>query len=310
MNSNSDSIKSYRIEAKASGPHVLLVAGVHGDEYEPILSACELLQELSPLLTNGVVTIVPVVNVTAYRISSRYGEDGLDLARICPGTPDGSASERNAFEVSELIKTADYLIDLHTGGLAHNIYQMAGFGLHPSQEILDVQRQMALAFNTPVIWGTDHRPNGRTLSVARDEGVPGIYLEYGGGTGTRRNVVETYKRGFINLLRMLKMVEGDPEIVSPEERYWVEDSRPDSGYFQGKTPSPADGIFVAECVPGNQIKQGQRFGKVIDPETNSSVDIIADIDGLVLSVRSLVHVNKGDALGSILPITQPGKVVI
>ncbi len=310
MKGNINHIKSFRIEGKKSGPHVLLTAGVHGDEYEPVLTAMELINELPQLLISGSITIVPIVNLTAYCASSRYGEDGLDLARICPGNPDGSASEKNAFEISELIRKSDYLIDMHTGGLAHDIYPMAGFMLHPSQKILDKQRELALAFNMPVIWGTDHYPNGRTLSVARDANIPAIYLEYGGGSGTRKEVVKTYKEGFINVLKYLKMAGGEAEITAPEKRFWVEDSRLDSGYFQGKMPSPSEGIFVSEATPGTQVKKGQRLGRVVDPGTGNAAEILADLDGLILSVRVAVHVKMGDALGSILPIVEPGKVII
>lgn len=303
-------IKPYRIKARHSGPHVLLTAGVHGDEYEPMIAAGELTRELPEILTSGNVTIVSVVNASAYSVGSRYGEDHLDLARICPGDSEGSVSERNAFYVSELIKKADYLIDMHTGGFAFDIYPMAGFSLHPSPEILKKQQEMALAYNMPVIWGTDHRPNGRTLSIARDVNVPAIYLEYGGGSGIRNEVVKTYKQGFLNVLKFLKMAEGPVETLSSEGRFWVEDSRSDSGYFQGKMPSPLDGIFVSEITPGDQIKKGQRFGRIIDPYTTNSTEILADMDGIVLSVRVLVHVKRGDALGAILPILEPGKIVI
>lgn len=310
MKGNIDHIKSFRIEGKKSGPHVLLAAGVHGDEYEPMLTALELIGELPQLLISGSVTIVPVVNVTAYRMSSRYGEDGLDLARICPGKPDGSASEKNAFEISTLIRASDYLIDMHTGGLAHDIYPLAGFTLHPSQEILNKQRALALAYNMPVIWGTDHHPNGRTLSVARDAHIPAIYLEYGGGSGTRKEVVKAYKEGFINVLKYLKMAEGEAEIIAPEKRFWVEDPRPDSGYFQGKMPAPSEGIFVCEKKPGEPIKKGESLGKIIDPFTSNVTTILSDMEGMVLSVRMTVYVKKGDALGSILPIVEPGRVTI
>lgn len=310
MKENTDSIKKFRIVGKNVGPNILVAAGVHGDEYEPVLAALELIHELPQVLISGCVTVVPIVNVTAYRASSRYGEDNLDLARICPGKSDGSASESNAFEISELIKESDYLIDMHTGGLAHHIYPMAGFTLHPSPEILQKQRELAVAYNTPVIWGTDYHPEGRTLSIARDANVPAIYLEYGGGSGIRKEVIKTYKEGFINLLKYLKMVHGKAEIVAPEKRFWVEDSRPDSGYFQGKMPAPSDGIFVGEKNPGEQVKTGELFGKIIDPFTGNSTDILADMDGMVLSIRVSVHVKKGDALGSILPIIEPGKVII
>jgi predicted deacylase len=310
MKEHINSIKSYHFGAEESGPHLLLTAGVHGDEYEPVLAALQLMSEMPGLLTRGSVTIVPIVNVTAFEHGIRYGTDGLDLARICPGDSIGSPSERNAFQISELIKKANYLIDMHTGGLAHDIYAMAGFMLHPDSDVLKKQREMALAYNFPVIWGTDPFPNGRTLSVARDLAIPSIYLEYGGGSCIRNHVVASYRDGFINVLKLLNMADGPCELKSVEERYWVEDSRPDSGYFQGKMPSPTGGIFVAAVSPGVQVKKGEQFGRIIDPTSGTSEDIKADIDGLVLSVRVNVRVAKGDALGSILPILSPGKVII
>lgn len=310
MKEGIDTIKSFTFEAKQTGPHLLLTAGVHGDEYEPMLAALELTGEIPKLLIRGRVTIVPVVNVTAYNAGSRYGTDGLDLARICPGKLNGSPSERNAFQISELIREANYLIDMHTGGMAHDIYPMAGFMIHPDPDILDKQREMALACNLPVIWGTDPFPEGRTLSIARDAGVPAIYLEYGGGSGIRKNVAASYTNGFINVLKLLNMAEGSAEVISAEDRYWVEDSRPDSGYFQGKMPSPSAGIFVSAVSPGRQVKKGQEFGRIIDPFTKISRKIVGDLDGLVLSVRVSAHVEKGDALGSILPASGLGKIII
>ncbi len=310
MKEHIKSIKSYRFDSGNPGPELLITAGVHGDEFEPILASLELIKQLPLLLRRGVVTIVPVVNVTAFDQGIRYGEDGLDLARICPGNEEGTASERNAFQVSSLIRKVDYLVDMHTGGMAHNILPMAGFMLHPSEDVLAIQREMAFECNFPVVWGTDHTPNGRTLSIARDLTIPAIYLEYGGGSGIRDEVVKGYYDAIINILKYLDCIEGSRSKIRPEDFYWVEDSRPDSGYFQSKMPSPAEGIFVCNVKPGQIVKHGQSFGKIINPFTAQEQEILVDHDGLILSVRVAVHVRKGDALGSILPITAPGKVTI
>lgn len=299
-----------QIDSGVEGPLVLVSAGVHGDEYEPMLAALALLEALPGKLVKGRVWIVTVVNESAYERASRYGSDGLDLARICPGEVNGSASQVAAARISELIPQADYFVDMHTGGVMYDIAPLAGYMLHPSEDVLEKQRKMALAFNLPIVWGTEHRPEGRTLSIARDAGVPAIYLEYGGGTGVRTQVAEAYKHGFINMLKSLGMVDGPVLEQSAAERFWVEDSRPDSGFLQGKMPSPADGIFVAEVTLGEQVRAGQRWGKIINPLTGDSVEVVADVSGLAFLQRVLVKVNKGDALGGILPIEKPGKIEI
>ena len=294
-------VKSYHVNSGKAGPKVLLTAGVHGDEYEPILTAMDLISSLPGCLVNGSVTIVPVSNESAYANSSRFGEDGLDLARICPGSPTGTITEIAASHISALINEADYFIDMHTGGLSYEIYPLAGYMLHPSPEVLKKQQEMAIAFNLPLVWGTDYRPEGRTLSVAREAEVPAIYVEYGGGTGIRTEVMQKYKSGVMNVLRYLNMLK-DPIIQTECDKYWIEDHRQDSGYLQGKMPSPVDGIFVAEVKIGDMIKAGEVFGKVIESLSGKQVDLFADIDGLVFLLRTMVKVKQGVALGGIMPI--------
>jgi predicted deacylase len=298
------------IDGLKKGPHVLVTAGVHGDEYEPILAAGRLARFVQGTLVAGRVTIVPLVNKLAYENASRFGPDGLDLARICPGNPEGSPSEQAAAAISSLIHEADYLVDMHTGGVMYDIFPLVGYMLHEDKDILHKQRQMALSFPVPVIWGTESGPHGRTLSVARDAGVPAVYLEYGGGIGIREAVIENYLDGCINLLRSLDMLNGAVNELPLHERYWVEDSRVNSGFLQGMMPSPAEGIFQAEVTIGDQIVAGQRWGTIHDPMTGLATNVLADIDGLVFLMRNLVKVKIGEALGGILPLTKPGKVTL
>lgn len=75
-------------------------------------------EELDPGTLRGEVTLVPVVNEPAFHRGTRTADDGLDLARTCPGRPDGSETERVAHALSELIRSHDHFIDLHTGGTA------------------------------------------------------------------------------------------------------------------------------------------------------------------------------------------------
>ncbi len=77
-------------------------------------------------------------------------------------------TERTAFALSQLIRVADYYIDLHTGGTKLCVSPMTGYMLHSDSGILEQQRKMARAFNLPIVWGTSASLEGRSLSVARD----------------------------------------------------------------------------------------------------------------------------------------------
>jgi predicted deacylase len=157
-----------------------------------------------PELTDlrGRLTLIPVVNEAAFARGTRAAEDGLDLARTCPGRPDGSVTERTAHALSVSIRAADYYIDLHTGGTALCVWPLTGYVLHSNSAVLDKQRAMARAFNLPVIWGTDPCLEGRSLSVARDANVPAIYAEYLGGGRCSPAGVEAYVQGCLNVMAL------------------------------------------------------------------------------------------------------------
>jgi predicted deacylase len=106
------------------------------------------------------------------------------------------------------------------------------------------------------------------------------------------------------------MLKNPTTIQTECDKYWIEDYRLDSGYLQGKMPSPVDGIFVAEVKVGEMIKAGELFGKVIESISGKQVDLYADIDGLVFLLRTMVKVKQGDALGGIMPIGDLNERVI
>lgn len=305
---NFQHIQHTTLQAKAEGSHLLILAGVHGDEYEPIAAASTLIHTVPDILKRGKVTVVPIVNLSAFRRAARTGEDGLDLARTCPGNKKGSISERVAAEVSELIEVADYLIDLHTGGTVYDIDPLCGYVLHKSADVLEKQREMARAFNLKTIWGTSDKLNGRTLSVARDHNVPAIYTEFGGGGGFNKSIAKEYVQGCLNVMRILGMSEGS--VASARWEYEVEDYRDESGHLQRMLPASCDGFFEAEVSLGEFVKKHQRIGSISNPVNGNREPVHADVDGMVFLLRALPSVLKGDALGGIMPVNKSGKVTI
>lgn len=297
-----------QIKGTKPGPHLLITAGVHGDEYEPIFTVLRLIREMEGKYFAGTLTLVSVVNQAAFSRAARTGEDGLDLARICPGKPDGSITEKAAYEICTLIRQADYLIDLHTGGNAYQIAPLAGYMLHASEEVLSKQRIMAQAFNLPIIWGTTSHLEGRTLSVARDVHIPAIYTEYGGGGGSNPQIIEKLITGCFNVMRSLGMTEGT--LPENEVVYTVEDHTENSGHLQIMHPSPANGIFEPEVNLGEVVKKGQPIGKILNLRSETVVMVPAARDGVVFLLRAIPSVKKGEALGGILPIPEPGKRVL
>ena len=291
-------LKTRVIVGDRPGPHLLITAGVHGDEFEPMAAVRKLANELDAGQIAGKLTLVPVVNEAAFLHGQRAAEDGLDLARSCPGNADGAVTERTAFALSALIRTADAYIDLHTGGTIMSVSPMSGYMLHPDETILKQQRDMAQAFNLPIVWGTDSRLDGRSLSVARDAGIPAIYTEYHGGARCDPAGIRDYVAGCLNVMGQLGLI--DRRQPSSNVKYTVEDRRESSGHMQICYPAPLDGYFEPAVELGQEITVGQTVGTVCDVLGEREVTVPAEQSGVVLTLRTYSRVLAGDSLGVIL----------
>lgn len=280
------------------GPRLLITAGVHGDEYEPIVAVRSLAEWLEGRLLRGTATLIPIVNEGAYRRASRVGEDGLDLARTCPGNLDGSETEQLAAALSEKIRGADFYIDLHTGGRNLEILPLVGYMLHEDDDVLQWQRQLAEAFNLPIIWGTTPQLEGRSLSVARDARVPAIYAEHGGGGTYRKEVASDYFDGCLNVMNLLGMVRYDATPARVQHR--VEDSRIGSGHLQVRHPSPVDGLFIPAVCLAQPINCGELLGETLDVISGERHSVLAECDGIVLMLHASPRVRLGSGLAVIL----------
>jgi predicted deacylase len=289
------------IASSTHGPHLLITGGVHGDEFEPMACIRRLLRELSPGdLLRGRVTLAPVVNEAAFARGQRTAADGLDLARTCPGKPDGSITEQTAHAVSALIRTADYYIDLHTGGTGLTVLPLAGYTLHADPRVREMQRGMARAFNLPVVWGTDPNLHGRTLSVARDAGVPAIYAEYLGGGRYSPEGVDAYVEGCLNVMQQLGMLDRPPPLSRIEHQ--AEDDRPSAGHMQICHLAPQAGFFEPRVRLGDRVRAGDLWGVVSGPLGDDAVDVRTLQNGIVLVLRTFCLVSEGDSLGVVLEV--------
>ena len=291
-------LKSKTIPGTLDGPHLLITAGVHGDEFEGIAAIRQLAQSLETDTLAGRVTLVPVVNENAFMRGHRCADDSLDLARTFPGNPQGTVTERTAAGLTSLIRSADYYIDLHSGGTTLTVSPLVGYMLHSEPAVLASQRRMARAFNLPVIWGTSPNLEGRSLSVARDAGIPAIYAEYHGSAVCSPDGVHSYIDGCLNVMAELGMVQRD----QPASRvsHVLEDDRADSGHMQIQNPSPCDGYFEPAVRLGDHVVEGQLLGNITDALGETVVSVEAPAPGMVLVLRTFPSVREGDSLAAIL----------
>ena len=296
-------LKRKEIVGTQRGPHLLITGGVHGDEFEPMAAVRQLMREVAADQLRGRLTLVPVVNEPAYLRGHRTAEDGLDLARTCPGRADGSVTERIAWALSNLIRSVNYYIDLHSGGTTLCVWPLAGYMLHPDAEVRKRQQQMATAFNLPVVWGTDCRLNGRSLSVARDARVPAIYAEYHGSGLCDPSGIRAYMEGCLNVLAVLDMI--DRPLPPSRREYLVEDEREGSGHMQVCNPAPVTGFFQPHVQPGSQIDVGAPLGVICDVLGDRPITVPSRQRGIVVVLRTFSFVRESESLAVIMETDRP-----
>ena len=151
------------------------------------------------------------------------------------------------------------------------------------------------------------RAHGAAFQDAvRAYSVPqGVALDFYGIAPSVRKTL--HAEGRLNVASMLGIIEERPEPPTP--KYIVEDDRDESGHMQLHHPSPMDGFFEPAVVLGDVVRRGDPIGHVVDELGSKRVAVPAANDGTVLHLRCYPSVLEGDALGGMLPITEPGKVV-
>ncbi len=298
-------LREFEFRSQVAGPRLLITGCVHGDEFEPIAAIRRLVtlfehHDRTISGFRGTVILIPIVNESAFLRGHRCGDDGLDLARTCPGRSDGSVTEKTAWALSDAIRNSDYYIDLHTGGTELSVYPLTGYMLHTNPEVLDSQRRMANAFNLPVIWGTSAALDGRSLSVARDANIPAIYCEYLGSATCDPAGVDAYVDGCLNVMSELEML--DRERPGSRVSHVVEDYRPNAGHMQVCNPSPVTGYFETNVKLGDAVRQGDVLGTIYPLDGSTSAVVRATESGIVIVLRTFPRVHASESVGVVLEI--------
>lgn len=277
------------------GPTLLVLAGVHGDEYEGIAAIPQVYRETKPQDLRGRLVMAPVCNMPAYEAAQRSSPiDGLNLARVFPGDINGTITQQIAgWLCQKLLTRADFLIDLHTGGIAYELPTLIGYA-HDDGELGQASLDAAAAFGAPVMWGHPlPLPAGRSISAATSMGIPSLYSEAPGGNGCDPDVVACFRDGVLNVMKRLGMIHGDLN------RRRLTHHLVGDGNLDTVIHAPVDGFFQREVALLENVKTGQRLGKIVDATGVESAQVDADQDGVIIMLRGIPRVKAGDGIAHI-----------
>ncbi|HEY3885804.1 MAG TPA: M14 family metallopeptidase [Vicinamibacterales bacterium] len=275
------------VNGRGDGPTLVVTAGVHPAEYASIAAALEVAQTLDPKSLRGSVIVVPVMNLPALTARSIYvcPLDGKNLNRVFPGDAGGTASEQIAAWVFDnVIKRADYYIDLHGGDLIEALVPFTIFHKSGDAGVDAASVEMAKAFGIPILVSSETQ--GGTYSSASKAGVPSILTEAGGQGIWKPDAVKAHTQGIARVMRHLKMrAGGAPKTVRCRvlARFlWLR--------------SDHDGFWYPSVAVGARVRKGQELGRLTDWEGRVLQKAISPAAGRVLFIVSSLAINNTDPL--------------
>ncbi len=279
--------------ASGAGKTLVATAGVHGDEYEGMEAIYRTFEALDPSDLSGTFVAVPVVTLPAFWQATRANPvDGLNMARIFPGSPSGSMSERlAALMLEKVFRHADLYIDLHSSGRNNAMMTLVGYASLGRQA--ETARAAAECFGAPLIWEHPKVSPGRTLTETLKLEIPSLYTEARGGGAAHPDDVDCYTRGLANLVEFLGMAKLPAAGLEAD----YEPLRLcGDGDVDVSMKSGCSGLFFSDARVGMRVKQGELLGVIRDLDGTLLEEVRSPRDGVLVMFRTNPRIFAGEIL--------------
>lgn len=280
------------LHGKRSGPCLLVVAGIHGDEINGTEIIRRLLTSNSLKRLKGTIMAVPVANFPAFVARMRYLPDRRDLNRLFPGSEKGSLGARLAHAIStNLLPACDAVIDLHTGAVSRPNLPQLRVAMDDPQSI-----ELAQAFGAPVTMLAPLRPQS-FRSIANSLGKPFILYEAGEALRLDAPSIRFGVQGILATMRHLEMLN------SRTKKAPIESVISHNSQWERATTG---GLFTPLVALGKAVEKNSVLGFVAPPfgEVDPQ-EIIARKKGIVIGRYNEGVVDEGDALFHIATFSDP-----
>jgi len=277
-------INVHVFRSRKSGPTVLLLGGMHGDEINGVEIVRRAVRSKSlRKLQKGTIIAIPLLNVYGFNHFSRAVPDGKDLNRSFPGTASGSLASRVAHTLStKILPLIDIGLDFHTGGnTIHNSPQ--------TRVTIDDERGIEIA----KVFGAPMMLQNQTISKsmrrhAVKNGKSIVVFEGGESMRIDDRSIAVGLQGIRNVLEHLEMLPALTE----------EKNRTKSLVFTNSKwlRAPRAGIFSLHKLAGQEVKKGEVLGEINRLEGKKPLKVSAPFDCHLFSHVNNPVVSRGDAL--------------
>jgi len=280
------------VHGTTPGPVLALVAGVHGQEYTPVLALQRLRGAIDPATLTGTIIMVHVANMPSYLARTIYYSpaDRKNLNRVFPGRAAGTLSERIAERISrDVIDRATHLVDLHAGDGNESLRPYVYWITTGPPQVAEMGRQMALASGFDHIIVDRGRPTDPAASVylsntAILRGKPALTVESGYLAVSDEASIARIERAVAGWLKLLGMRADGPGPV--EHPLFIERSE--------VLTSRNTGIWFPMVDRGHTVAEGTVIGRVTDFFGKTLEEVRAPFAGEILYVVGTPAMNAGE----------------
>ena len=296
------SIPVLLINGAHSGPRVYLGAAIHGDEVNGIALLARALAQIDLQRLSGGIICVPVQHPLAlyadHRLPlSQFLKSPLDQAPadawMCfPGRVDGNLAQMIAATLFRLIRNCDYALDIHTPTRGGRYVPIAILPHHKLGRAAQMAEQMAHALGSGWIMRGEsgiYVSDGVLCIEATRVGVPALTLEIGEGGRLEEDSVATGARCVLNLLRSLKMIDG--EIAKPVTTHVMREFL--------ALRARCGGLLTTEVELGRPVRSGDVLCRIVDVFGEEVECVVAPADGLFVRATTLSTVTTGERVATL-----------
>ena len=285
------------IHGASAGPVLVLVAGVHGMEYAPVIALQRLRTAIDPQRLRGAVVMVHVANAPSFFGRTIYYSpvDGKNLNRVFPGNASGTLSERIADVLTrDILSRATHVVDLHGGDGNESLRPYAYWITTGDPAVAEASRLLALAFGLDHIVVDHARPVDPAASLylsntAITRGKPAITTEAGCLGRVDADAIALIERGVAGVLRHLGMRDEGPDPVATP--VWI--TRDDV------LRASATGLFYPAVERQQMVKAGTLIGRITDLHGQSLEELRAPFDGEIMYVVATPPITKGEPVAMV-----------
>ena len=267
------------IHGKEKGPCLVIFSTLKGNELNGLEIVNRTIQGMDSNRIKGTVIAIPALNIYGLTHFPSQLPTGGNLADCFPGSPNGSFGERIAYLFTqEILKKADYCIELQTGGLNHNILPQVYCNF---DNILT--KQLAKSFQSPVV--TNVTLEGNQLRQATEDlQIPLLVYQAGEAMRFDENAITLGVNGILNIMRAIDILPKAP----------VEEIQPIFSQDEDWIVAHFAGVLHTNVTLGQTIKKGEIIGEITDPFGNDFYEKVkAPQEGIVVGINTTPLIHEG-----------------